>query len=159
LQHPIPESIYRSPPTPPEIQNAIQSLKTKKSAGNDDISSFFLRFIAKELSSYLCELFCYAFEFGVFPSRFKTARVIPIYKAGSKSEMTNYRPISLLTCFSKILEKLILHGLLKLLDKHNIFYTRQYGLRKKNSTIHAVMDIITQCYENMDNKQNSCFYY
>jgi len=105
LQHPIPESIYLNPPTPTEILNTIQSLITKKSMGNDDILSFFVRCIAKELSSYLCELFCYAFEFGVFPGGFKTARVIPIYKSGSKSEM-NYCPISLLTCFLKIIENI-----------------------------------------------------
>jgi len=70
-----------------------------------DISSFFVFCIAKKLSPYLCELFCYTFEFGVFLSGFKTAKVIPIYKSGSKSEMTNYRRILLLTCFSKILEK------------------------------------------------------
>jgi len=130
LQHPIPESIYFNPPTPSEVLNAIRSLKTKKSVSNDDISPFFVRCITKELSPYLCELFCSAFEFGVFPSPFRTARVIPIHKSGSKSEMTNYRPISLLTFFPKIFEKLILYRLLKFLDKHHIFYPHQYGFRK-----------------------------
>ena len=113
LTRPELPSIYLDPPSPYEIYNTIANLKTKKSTGADKTSLFFVLKLAFVLSPYLCFLFSFGFEFGFFPSCFKIARVVPIHKAGSKNEVTNYRPISLLTCFSKILEKLIQNRLLK----------------------------------------------
>jgi len=101
-------------------------LKNQNSLGNNGIpvvSPFFVRCITKELSLYLCELFCYTFEDVFFPADLKL-QVLSINKSGFNFEMMNYHPISLLTCFSKILEKLLRSFMeLKFLDKHNIFYT------------------------------------
>ena len=140
-------SIYHDPPTPHEINDTIANLKTKKSTGADEISSFFVRNLASVLSPYLCFLFSFAFEFGNFPNCLKIARVVPIHKAGSKKEVTNYRSISLLTYFSIILEKLIQNGQLKFCQKNNIFYNRQFDFRKNHSTIQAINDIVSQCYD------------
>ena len=156
LTSPILPSIYLDPPTPRETYNIIVNLKTKKSTGADEISSFFVRKLASVLSPYLCFLFTFAFEFGIFPNCLKIARVVPIHKAGSKKEVTNYRPISLLTCFSKILEKLIQNRLLKFCHKNNIFYNRQFGFRKNHSTIQAINDIVSQCYDNLNCKKDTC---
>ena len=93
------------PPSVSEIFNLIHSLDLKKSAGDDEISMYILRISAETISSLLCHLFTYLYEFGVFPSCFKTAKVSPIFKTGNKTEKTTYRPISLLSSISKVLEK------------------------------------------------------
>jgi len=99
--------IFLEAPTSYEIFEIILKLNINKSSGFDDISSFFLHIIAGVIAPYLSVLLSYAFEFVIFPDCLKLAKVIPIYKVGSKLELTNYRPISLLSNLSKLLEKLI----------------------------------------------------
>ena len=79
----------------------------------------------------------------------KTAKVIPIFKKGDKNEISNYRPISLHSTFSKILEKLIFKRTRKFLDKHSIISSNQYGFRPSLSTTHAMLDVLTSTYGNI----------
>jgi len=69
---------------------------------------------------------------GTFPTRLKFSQVFPIFKKGNKTEMSDYRPVSLLTSFSKIFEKVILNRLLQHTKENNIIVTDQYGF-KNNS--------------------------
>jgi len=71
---------------------------------------------------------------GTFPTRLKYAIVKPILKKGNKENVTNYRPISLLTSFSKVFEKLIYDTLLKHIQTNNILRTEQFGFRVSSST-------------------------
>ena len=71
----------------------------------------------------------------------KNAKVIPI--AGSKSEPSNYRPISLLSCLSKVMEKLIYYILINYLNKNLILHHNRYGFRSDLSTSHALFDVVT----------------
>jgi len=116
----------------------------------------YLRIIASIVSPYLAVLFSYSFELDIFPDCLKIAKVILLHKSGARTELTNYRPISLLSCFSKILEKLICIRILNFFDNLKIIYNRQFGFRKLYSTSHAISDIITQCYENLENRKHSC---
>uniref|UniRef100_A0A8C6MDJ7 Reverse transcriptase domain-containing protein n=1 Tax=Nothobranchius furzeri TaxID=105023 RepID=A0A8C6MDJ7_NOTFU len=99
--------------------------------------------------TYICNL---SFCTGVFPSKMKTAKVIPIYKNGSKHLFKNYRPISLLSQFSKILEKLFVTRLDDFVKKCNLLNEQQFGFRSNRSTLMAVMalteDITTAVEEN-----------
>jgi len=156
LEHPNKHSIFLNPPSSSEIFNNIQNMNIKKSSGFDDISPMFLSIIASIVSPYLAVLFSYSFKLAIFPDCLKIAKVIPLHISGARTELTNYRPISLLSCFSKILEKLISIRILKFFDKHKIIYNRQFGFRKLHSPSHAIFDIITQCYENLENRKNSC---
>jgi hypothetical protein len=70
---------------------------------------------------------------GIFPSRLKYSQVYPIYTKGEKSEISNYRPISVLTSFSKILEKVIFNRLHTHISDNNILAAEQYGFRKNCS--------------------------
>ena len=98
---------------------------------------------AEVLAPVLSLCFSAAIDLGVFSHKFKTAKVIPIFKAGDKQIPSNYRPISLLPNLSKILEKFIKTQLLNFFEKHNVFYPSQYGFRKKCSVIHALLDVTT----------------
>ena len=83
-----------------------------------------------------------SFSQGIFSDHMKHAMVTPVHKGGSKLEMRNYRPISVLPICSKILEKLMLTRLLDFLDKNSIIYKHQFGFQKNNkSTTQAVFDL------------------
>ena len=80
---------------------------TNKASGADNINPFFLRIGAVVLAPILSIHFQWSFNTGIFPQALKTAKVIPIFKFGSREILGNYRPIALLSNLSKILEKLI----------------------------------------------------
>ena len=65
-----------------------------------------------------------------------------------------YRPISILTCFSKIIEKLIYRGLINFFQKHHIIYFNQFGFQSKTSTAHAMFDV-TSVYDSVNRNQYS----
>ena len=94
-----------------ELKDAFFSLKINKSPGYNDISFN----VSKKCFSSLCEplkyLFNLSIEKGIFPGDLKIAKATPIYKADNKSDLSNYRPISVLSCFSKILERLMYNRL------------------------------------------------
>ena len=129
------------------------SLNPAKASGHDNISAYFLRISASVLAPILEFYFAKAFEYGNFPSSLKIAKVIPLFKSGSIHEAQNYRPISLLSSLSKVLEKLIKERIVKFLHKHKIIFEHQYGFRENHSTTHALIDILTACYDNIENKQ------
>ena len=94
-----------------------------------------------------------SFQTGIFPNKMKTAKIIPIYKSGDKQLLTNYRPISLLSQFSKILEKLFVERLDCFIDKHELLSNNQYGFRTSRSTSMAVVDLVENISKATDNKQ------
>ena len=86
---------------------------------------------------------------GIFPDDLKIARVTPVFKAGNENEVRNYRPISVLPCFSKILERIMYNKLFKYLTTNEILHKKQFGFEEGHSTEHATMQLI-------DNINNSC---
>ena len=131
----------------------IASLKNIKSCEYDNISSFFVTVSAEILANPLSYLFNLAFQFGMFPLCLKTAKAIPIFKNGDKSDISNYRPISILSTSSKILEKLICVRARQFLQKHSILSPTQYGFRPMLSTSDATPDLLTSTYDNINNHQ------
>ena len=104
---------------------------------------------AQVLANPLSYLFNLAFQFGMFPLCLKTAKVIPVFKSGDKS---NYRSISILLTFSKILEKLICVRTRKFLHKHSILSPTQYGFRPMHWTSDAMLDL-SSTFDNINNHQ------
>ena len=90
----------------------------------------------------LTNIFNKSFNTGVFPYSMKTAKVVPIFKSGNKSDLTNYRPISLLPQFSKILEKLFDIRFESFLNKNNVLNESQYGFRSGRSTLMALTEML-----------------
>ena len=79
---------------------------------------------------------------GIFRRSMKIAKVTPFYKSGKKNLMTNYRPISVLSCFSKILERIMYNRLYSYLNDNNLFFQKQFGFREGHSTNHALIELI-----------------
>ena len=144
--------MFLQPPRHSEVFNIIHSLRLRKSSGHDNIDSYFIRVACDVLTPYLTYLFHLSFEFGIFPDCLKTAKIIPIFKAGPKTDINNYRPISLLSNFSKILEKLIYTLLSKFFETNNVINPNQYGFRQNLSTTHAMLDIMSKINNHMNKK-------
>ena len=79
------------------------------------------------------------FSQGEFPDCLKTAKVIPLFKSGSKTDVDNYRSITLLPVLSKVLAKIMYNRLIKFLDKNDILFEKQSGLRSEHSTVDALV--------------------
>ena len=92
-------------------------------------------------STWLSRLINLCFETGVFPDILKVAKVTPLDKKSSKFDVLNYRPISLLSIFSKVYEKLIYVRIYSYLTKNNMIYNKQFGFRSNYSTTHAILSI------------------
>ena len=120
----------------------------------------FVKIAAEILSPVLAVLINASFGLGIFPSCLKIAKVVLVFKSGYKSKVTNYRPISLLSVFSKVLKKIVYTRTNNFLNYDSFFAPTQYGFRSNSSTIHAVLDITTTCYDNIANNlfvHWSCF--
>ena len=88
----------------------------------------------------------------MFSEKLKIARVTPILKADDVNEIGNYRPISVLPCFSKILERIMYHRLFKYLITNGIRYKKQFGFQNGHSTEHAVIQMIDQINNSFEKK-------
>ena len=93
---------------------------------------------------------------GEFPKCLKIAEVIPIFKKGSATNVSNYRPISLLSQFDKIFEKIIYNRIIDFIEKYNLLSDHQFGFRQNSSTIHAVTYIYDNLIKNVDKDLYSC---
>ena len=145
-------SMERKCTTMKEIEHIIKSLKTKNSYGYDKISTKFLKISCPFISSplnYICNKILF---WGVFPDRLKYAVIKPQRKNGDRCEVSNYRPVSLLTLFSKIFETVMQRRILKHLTKYNILSTEQYGFRVGFRTDDATYKLTTEILNAMNNK-------
>ena len=130
--------------------NLINFLNLSKAVGHDNIAPYFLRVASNILAPALCYFFDNAIQFGVFPRYCKIAKIIPSFKAGKKEEVNNYHPISIPTCLSKIFEKLIYTRLVSFIQKHSVIAETQYGFQNNKSTSHAILDVLTNSYDNIE---------
>jgi hypothetical protein len=94
-------------------------------------------------------------QYGIFPERLKYLAIKPIYKKGDKSLITNYRPISLLTSFSKVVEKIMYNRLVSHLKRHAILNPNQYGFQEKLSTDNAVYSLLNKILTAFNNKSEA----
>ena len=147
------DSIFLDGVTEKEVEIEISTLNSNKSCGHDEIPPKFVKQISKHIIKPLTYIFNQSLTTGVIPDDLKIALVTPIYKANGKEEFSNYRPISVLPCFSKILEKIIYKRVLKYLDKHNMLFQGQYGFRKNHSTNLATIELTTKLLQAIDNNE------
>ena len=139
---------------PQALTSSLNLLSNSRSCGYDGIHSYFLKIAADVISNTLCYLFVHSFSLGIFPRSLKIAKVISVFKSGAKHNtgISNYRPISILPCFSKVLEKLILKRTESFLSKNFILLPRQYGLCAGRSIFHALLDVMTNTYDKISEK-------
>lgn len=135
-----------------EVRNIILGLRSKCSSGIDLVSNEVLKSAIHILVPPLTLLFNICLSTGVFPDIFKRALITPVHKSGDRHSVDNYRPISILSSISKILEKVINSRLVDYLDKNKIIAKNQYGFRKNMSTEDAVLELNERVVRLLDNK-------
>lgn len=138
-----------------EIYNVILCLKNKNSCTSDGVSSVLLKHIALYVVDVLSFLFNLSVETGCFPQHLKSAEVIPLFKKGNRKKVSDYRPISLLSTFSKIFEKLIKVRIVSFLDKFNFFCSNQFGFRAGLSTEDAILRVCSQLYGSLNSNKST----
>ena len=148
-------NMFLTPVDEVELKEEINKLKTGKSPGIDGIPSVVLKATAEFITEPLTHIFNSSFMESTVPKTLKTAKIIPIYKKDEKNKPGNYRPISLLSIFNKLLEKLMYKRLYSFFTKYNLFNKYQFGFRKNYSTTLALIEIIDKVRKELDNGNNA----
>ncbi|PNF23822.1 hypothetical protein B7P43_G15913 [Cryptotermes secundus] len=147
-------SIKIIPTSEAEIKNIIHTMKTKNSSGFDEVTSKILKACSDLISCPLTHICNHSLYTGIFPDRLKISIVKPVFKKGDKYSMTNYRPISLLSTFSKILEKVMYSRINQHMHCNNILVPEQYGFRKGVSTEDAAFKLTDNVLKSIDQKRH-----
>ena len=121
-----------------EVINLCSLLHSGTATGFDNVPISLIKETITSISSPLTHIFNLSTTSGMVPVELKIARVVSLFKPGDKSIFSNYRPISVLPSFSKILEKLVYNGLIDYLSKYKILFDNQFGFRKHRSTEYAL---------------------
>ena len=144
------------PCAPNEVSTVIQSLKNGKSSGPNSIPIKLLKVLEPHISLTLSSLINESFETSTFPDTLKIAKVIPVFKKGLSTKTSNYRPISLLSIFSKIFEKVMYQRLYKFLEVGELLFDMQFGFRSGHSTDHALVSLTESIKASLDKNRFGC---
>ncbi len=137
-----------------DVYELLQSLDTSKATGPDNISNALLKKCSPSLAKPLCLIFNLSLKTGVFPKKWKSTQVVPIFKnKGDRKNCDFYRPIYLLPCISKIFEKLIFNHIYEFLRKNKIIAPNQSGFTPGDSAILQKSHIIDKMSRSMDQGQ------
>ena len=156
LKNPNEHSLFINEIEPDEVYTHLSKLNIYKASDIYGISPKLVKLGANSIHNNLTLIFNKSISLGQFPTAFKIAKVIPIYKSGPKTECCNYRPISLLSIFSKIFEKVMHSRTITFLHKFKILNKRQYGFQKGKSTEFAILDLYSKIVDAFENNERSC---
>ena len=152
----VQKSFFLKPITSNFIENFINKMKIRKSNRTNAPKTIFLKASSTIISPILAEIFNQFLEQGIYPQELKLAEIIPIYKSGTKLDPKHWRPINLLSPFTKIYENYLYNELLNFLNKNNVLYNLQYGFREGSSTELAVTQIVDEISKTLDNNSINC---
>lgn len=152
-------SFFLHPTNRTEILNAICDLKGKHSVDVDGLSNFFIKKTKHHICDVLSHIINLSFSTGIFPDIYKSAVVIPIHKRGSLNDANNYRPISLISTISKILEVIVKKRMLMFLGKVKFLSSNQFGFMPGRSTEDALIKLnnFIHCNINCNKKVAALF--
>ena len=136
--------------TTEQVSTYIKRLDSSKATGLDGLGPRLLKLAVNCLSSSIAALINKSLATGQFPSQLKQAKIFPIFKGGTKTDPSNYRPISILPTISKIFERHVNKHLMGYLNKHNLINKNQSGFRAKHSCQTALMKLIDKWMECID---------
>ena len=152
----LPRSLFLTPITEQGIIMQLNILNPNKSTAVNDIPIKFIKLSTCVIAPILTSLYNRCLTEGNFPQVLKAAQITPIYKKGNKKTCSNYRPISLLSTFSKTLEKCIHFRLSSVLSDHCLITDSQYGFQPGISTPDAISHLHNEILSNLDQKNNVC---
>ena len=133
-----------------EVEKEIDRLKPQKSPGPDEIYARVLKECKIEVSSKLSEIFNKSLESGEVPEAWKLANIIPIFKKGSRTATSNYRPVSLTSTVGKLLESIIARTIRNHLETFKLIKDSQHGFTKGRSCLTNLLSFFSEVYEAVD---------
>jgi hypothetical protein len=144
--------------TASEIVDFIQILDLKKASGPDKISHKMLKITPEKIAEPLQIIFSKSLRQGKYPSSWKIAHVIVIFKKGDASLSSNYRPISLISCVGKVMERVVYKTVYNYLVRNKLIYEYQSGFLPKHSTIHQLLELYNSILNSLEKKNLVIFY-
>ena len=148
-------SVFLHPTSEEEIIKIVKNLPAKLSSGHDNVSNVLLKELIDVLAPILLKVFNQSLETGEFPEVMKLAEVVPLFKGKEHYLANNYRPISLLTTISKVLEKIVYKRVYEYLTKTGQLYENQYGFREKHSCEQAIGQVLGNVLKGLENHLHS----
>lgn len=145
-----PNTLFLTPIDNIEMIEHINSLKINAAGGDDNISAKIIKYNYQNMLIPLKHLANLIFGTGIYPDILKTATVIPIFKQGDKKQTNNYRPITLTSTVSKLIEKCIKKRLLAFLDKYKLIDANQFGFREGSNTEKAICKVTEDILKTLD---------
>ena len=135
-----------------DVKDILKSLKIGKASGDDSISHQMLRGTADTVCKPLLIIFKKSLITCKFPANWKLARVMPAFKKDDKSNPSNYRPISLLSCVGKVMERVVYKYIYNYIVEHALLYAFQSGFLRGHSTVYQLLEIYHKICQNLDEK-------
>ena len=136
-----------------EIIKLLDSTKPKSSTDINGLNSNVLKYVKNEISYILSDLYSRSISQGMFPDQAKISKIIPLHKKNCELELGNYRGISLIESFGKILEKLVYNRLYSYLEKNKLIYDLQYGFRKRLGVDICLVNLLNRLSEAFNNQE------
>lgn len=147
-------SLFFTPVDKEELKRIINKIPNKNSSGIDGFSIKLIKSVLDEIIEPLVYIINLSFERGEFPSKLKTGLVSPILKKGDSTKMENYRPITVLSTFSKIIERVAYEKICNFLNKYNLINDNQHGFRVNRSTESAIVSFLQYIYDHLDRNEH-----
>ena len=136
-----------------EVSSIVKNFHAKNSRDCEDVNMKIVKHVIQRIVKPLMHICNKSFETSTFPNSMKKAKVIPLYKNGERNRFSNYRPISLLPQFSKILEKLFYIRANNFIEKCSLLNENQYGFRHNRSTSDSILQLVENLTSAIDNKK------
>ena len=133
-----------------EFVKFFNDMKSSTSCGTDGLTSRLLKQAGGAIAQPLLHIINLSITHGHFLTAWKSASITPLYKEGDPSQSENYRPISILPCLGKLLEKIIHAQLYSYVTDNNLLSPDQFGFRKGYSTGTCLIDFLDNIYSNID---------
>lgn len=149
----IAETMFMEPVTPFEVCSIISSMPNRRSTGRDGVATDFIKKVGDVTSVILAALINASLNLGTFPRGLKDSIIIPVPKKGVTQDVSNYRPISLISVFSKIFERIVADKVYAFLDKYSLLTGCQHGFRGGHSTETAIAQFTQYVNDKLDQDQ------
>ena len=154
MPNPVQNSMHTRPVDSSEVHEIIRNMKNKSTL-DTKVCPLKIANSDFKFTNTLAKIITSSFQEGIFPQPLKLARVVPIFKSGSKGDVSNYRPISLLDSFSKIYEKLMHNRVVEFMESNQSFHELQYGFRSGRSCEHALLTAQNHILHSLNRQQIS----
>ena len=137
-----------------ELNNGIEDLPNDKAFGKDEIHNLFIKHLPENKVQTLLGIINRSWRMGIIPDEWKTAIIVPIPKPNKDLELPgSYRPISLLSCLSKLVENLVAKRLAHVLESERLFSENQFGFRFRRGTVDPIIGLEHEIHTSVNNKK------